>query len=153
MLTSPSRRRSFAAPFFAFHNEFGMVHFLLHPKGRCRCYNTLVCDVVSDGGYNLWSTKKHQPASSACPAEVPPRLRGENDAGDTSTKTAGVSETDMTAASSTVGVREENTVHEVREATAKDVEALAHPASAVKKHSQSTRTEAQQNGVASSRSE
>mmetsp|Transcript_39722 Transcript_39722/g.104917 ORF Transcript_39722/g.104917 Transcript_39722/m.104917 type:complete len:340 (-) Transcript_39722:113-1132(-) len=69
--------RSFSAPVFAFHNEFGMVHFLLHPKGRCRCYDSVPCDVVSDGGYNLWSTLKSQPAHRACPPEVPRRLRGE----------------------------------------------------------------------------
>lgn len=69
--------RNARAPFFAFHNEWGMVHFLLHPKGRCRCYDNVPCDLVSDSGYNLWSTALSRPSAEACPAEVPPRLRGE----------------------------------------------------------------------------
>lgn len=59
-----------AVPFFAFHNELGMVQFLSHPKGRCRCYDSVPCDLVPDGGYTLWST------TDACPDEVPPQLRG-----------------------------------------------------------------------------
>ena len=73
-------RATTSAPFFAFHNEFGMVHFLLHPKGRCRCYDSVPCDLVSDGGYNLWSTLRSVPSLEACPTEVPPRLRGEEEA-------------------------------------------------------------------------
>ena len=41
--------------FFAFHNEHGWVAFMLDPKGRCRCYDTSPCELVPDGGYNLWS--------------------------------------------------------------------------------------------------
>ena len=41
--------------YFAFHNEHGWVAFMLDPKGRCRCYDTSPCELVPDGGYNLWS--------------------------------------------------------------------------------------------------
>ena len=51
-------------PFFAFHNELGMVQFLQHLKGRCRCYESTPCDVVPDGGYTLWST------NGGCPREL-----------------------------------------------------------------------------------
>merc|ERR1711871_465960 len=41
--------------FFAYHNEHGMLAFMLDPKGRCRCYDSTPCEMVPDGGYNLWS--------------------------------------------------------------------------------------------------
>lgn len=42
--------------FFAYHNEHGMLAFMLDPKGRCRCYDSTPCELVPDGGYNLWSS-------------------------------------------------------------------------------------------------
>lgn len=42
--------------FFAFHNEFGWIAFMLDPKGRCRCFDTSPCELVPDGGYNLWTS-------------------------------------------------------------------------------------------------
>ena len=44
-----------AANFFAFHNEFGWTAFMLDPKGRCRCFDQSPCELVPDGGYNLWT--------------------------------------------------------------------------------------------------
>ena len=60
-----------SVPFFAFHNALGMVQFVQAPKGRCRCYDSLPCEVVADSGYTLWST------TDVCPEEVPPSLRNE----------------------------------------------------------------------------
>ena len=50
------RERFPATNFFAFHNEHGMLAFMLDPKGRCRCYEMSPCDRVADGGYTLWTT-------------------------------------------------------------------------------------------------
>ena len=44
-----------ATNFWAFHNEYGWVAFMLDPKGRCRCFDTSPCELVPDGGYNLWT--------------------------------------------------------------------------------------------------
>jgi hypothetical protein len=67
--------------FFAYHNEHGMLAFMLDPKGRCRCYDSTPCEMVPDGGYNLWS------ASGMCSpdlvaldqAEVDPSKPSEED--------------------------------------------------------------------------
>ena len=45
-----------ATNFFAFHNEYGWVAFMLDPKGRCRCFDASPCELVPDGGYNLWTS-------------------------------------------------------------------------------------------------
>ena len=60
-------RLAHAAPFFAFHNEQGMIAFMLDPRGRCRCFDASPCDLVPDGGYTLWST------SDACTPDTLPR--------------------------------------------------------------------------------
>ena len=61
-LSSVSACRTFCnrtfprVPLFAFHNEAGMTQFMDHPKGRCRCYDSMPCELVPDSGYSLWST-------------------------------------------------------------------------------------------------
>ena len=47
-----------ATNFFAFHNEYGWIAFMLDPKGRCRCFEASPCEIVPDGGYNLWTSAK-----------------------------------------------------------------------------------------------
>ena len=42
--------------FFAYHNEYGYIAFMLDPKGRCRCFDSGPCEIVPDGGYNLWTS-------------------------------------------------------------------------------------------------
>ena len=53
-------------PFFAYHSEAGYVNFMGDPKGRCRCYDSVPCQVVPDGGYNLWSTG----GAASCPGSL-----------------------------------------------------------------------------------
>ena len=48
--------RTFATNFWAFHNEYGWIAFMLDPKGRCRCFDSSPCERVPDGGYNLWTS-------------------------------------------------------------------------------------------------